>query len=76
MTIGMDTNDTLTPDFGPVERRSVAMWPEQWQIVEELSRWLGLGNVSVALRFIVTDYNRLRQSEPSSATVVGTTTAQ
>jgi len=66
-----------TSDFGPIERRSVAMWPEQWQIVEDLSRWFGMGNVSVALRFIVTDYNRLvKQNEPSTTTAAGATTAQ
>ena len=51
--------DVTTNDLGPVEKRNVSMWPEQWQIVDELSRRLGIGNVSTTLRFIVTDYARL-----------------
>ena len=52
----INTNET---DLGPVEKRNVSMWPEQWRIVDELSRRFALGNVSTALRFIVTDYARL-----------------
>lgn len=59
MTEGTHMTDTNEPDLGPVEKRNVSMWPEQWQIVDDISRRYGLGSVSTALRFIVTDYRRM-----------------
>lgn len=58
--------------------KTVSMYPEQWALIEEINDRYGFRNISSALRFAVNDYRRLKatEGEPSSATVVGTTTAQ
>jgi hypothetical protein len=48
------------------ERRAVSMYPDDWQIVEDVNTALKLRNVSQSLRLIVNEYTRLKSSyEPS-----------
>lgn len=60
-----------------IEARNITMYPDQWAVVDEINSRFDFRNVSNALRFIINEYRQLKGlSEPSSATVVGTTTAQ
>jgi hypothetical protein len=48
------------------ERRAVSMYPDDWQIVEDVNTAFKLRNVSQSLRLIVNEYTRLKSSyEPS-----------
>jgi len=65
------TDDKIIP-------KTVTMYQEHWDVVDEVDAHFGFRNLSAAIRYIVTDYRRRMagQSEPSSTTTAGATTAQ
>lgn len=49
--------------------KTVSMYPEQWDLVEEVNDRFGFRNTSTALRFIINDYLRLKgQTEGQTET--------
>jgi len=44
--------------------RNVSMYAEQWAVVDEINDRLGFRNVSIALRFIITEYARMKARPP------------
>lgn len=44
--------------------RNVSMYAEQWAVVDEINDALGFRNVSIALRYIVTEYSRMKARQP------------
>lgn len=63
-------NDKSTP-------RTIAMYSDQWAVVEEINDRYDFRNLSTAMRFIINDYRRLRSdtTESSTTTAAGATTA-
>ena len=55
-TILEKSEDRATP-------RNVSMYPEQWEAVEEINERYGMRNTSFALRYLVTEYLRLKEFE-------------
>ena len=56
--------------------RNVAMYSEQWELVDEVDRFHGLNNTSAAMRLIVETYRRVQGNEPANTTAAGATAAQ
>lgn len=43
--------------------RNVSMFNRNWAVVDEVNTRYSFGNVSMALRFIITEYARLTQTD-------------
>lgn len=55
-------NSQTVPE--PVETqyviKSVSMYPEQWIVVEEINKQFDFRSLSLALRFVVNEYRRMK----------------
>lgn len=46
-----------------VEVKSISMYPQHWAILWQLAKDLGLGSISAAARYVIADWQRLREAE-------------
>jgi hypothetical protein len=46
-----------------VQVKGVSMYPEQWTLLQQLGKELGLNNVSAAMRWIIAEWQRLKRTE-------------
>lgn len=55
--------------------KNVSMFEEQWEVVEAINQRYGFRNTSTALRFIVTEYQRMAEvqndAQPAPSKVNG-----
>lgn len=61
-------NDTQILISDEVSNRNVSMHGRHWVIVDEVNARFAFGNVSAALRYIVSEYARLSQMETARLT--------
>lgn len=60
----LDTKDEQTvKEKDDVERRSIAMYPDQWAIVDQVNEMFDFRNTSGALRHIINDYRRMKAQQ-------------
>ena len=52
----IDTNES-------VERRSISLFPDQWAVIDEVNDRFDFRNVSNALRYVLSEYRRLKEFE-------------
>jgi hypothetical protein len=51
-----------------VVARNVSLYPEQHAVLIQVAKDTGLGNVSAALRYIITDWVKLKRAAVEAAT--------
>lgn len=49
--------------FDEIIKRNVSMYSQNWAVVDDINARFTFNNVSVALRYIITEYARLSQLE-------------
>lgn len=54
--MGKDTSTSAK-----VTPRSVSMFSEQWAVLRQVAKDTGLGSVSAAARYVITDWQRLKK---------------
>jgi hypothetical protein len=52
----IDTNES-------VDRRSISLFPDQWAVIDEVNDRFDFRNVSNALRYVLSEYRRLKEFE-------------
>lgn len=46
-----------------VEGKMVTMYPEQWAVLHQLAKDLGLGSVSAANRYVISEFVRMKSKQ-------------
>ena len=46
-----------------VEPRNISMYPEHWAVLHQICKEISLASVSAANRYVITDWQRLKQRE-------------